>query len=86
MDSLNYIEMMGIMSSDHGKEPITVFLMVDAKNGNIVKAHQLTNVRTAPIVQHLGMFHEIEGRNTLDEGSHWYFAFIIIDYNGYDEN
>ena len=32
------------------------------------------------------MFHEIENKLKNDGNNHWYVAFIIIDYNGYDEN
>jgi hypothetical protein len=50
MDEINCIEVMGIMSSDDGREPITVFLQIDSFNGRIKKAHKMNNIRTAPIL------------------------------------
>jgi hypothetical protein len=88
LDHYNHIEMMGIMSSDDGREPITILMKVNAKTGQIMRTHKLSNIRTAPIIQHMGMTHEIKD-NWKDEGespTHWYAAFIIIDYNGKDEN
>tara|TARA_B110000285_G_C14933783_1_gene518561 strand:+ start:182 stop:475 length:294 start_codon:yes stop_codon:yes gene_type:complete len=43
----------------------------------------MQNVRSEPIIQHLGMYYDYGENYGLDGEDHWYTAQVVLDYNNY---
>ena len=81
MDDNHHIQIMGILSSQDGTRPTTVFLEAQAETGEVLKAHVIENNKKEPILKHLGMYFDPGHSYGLDHPDFIYTAQLVIDYN-----